>query len=313
MTYPNVTATPVHHYSAEAAKRGILHHVHPVLGYPGVMVDNSGLIWNFFRRELLGRFRGSLLGIFWVLVQPIFLFAIFFLVFGFIFAHPRGPGGGPDIWFALYLFSGIIGFSSFSEATIRSCGVVVENGNLVKKVAFPCELLPVSQVLVSMMVYFVGAIVLLAVGLPTGKMHLSGDVLAWPVLVLVQAVMALGLGLLLACLHVFLRDTLHLYTIFSQAWFFLSPVFWVPLQLQDRLADYWFLFTWNPLYPLIVAHRQVLGIALVPEHMAGAAGASGVDGGVWYHIGIAAIWAVGLLVVGYSFFVSRKQRFADLV
>ena len=89
-------------------------------------------------------------------------------------------------------------------------------------------------------------------------------------------------------------------------------MFWVPAQLQARLADYWFLFTLNPLYPLIIAHRQVFGIALAPEHMEGAA-ASGVIGGVWYHIGIAAIWAVGLLVAGYSFFVSRKNRFADLV
>ncbi len=303
-----MTTTQIHHYSAATARRGILNHVLPVLGYPGTMVRNGGLIWNFFRRELLGRFRGSLLGIFWVLVQPIFLFAIFFLVFGFIFAHPRGGGGGPDVWFALYLFSGIIAFSSFSEATIRSCGVIVENGNLVKKVAFPCELLPVSQVLVSMMVYFAGAVVLLAIGLSTGKMSLGIDFLAWPALVLVQSVMALGLGLFLACLHVLLRDTLHLYTIFAQAWFFLSPVFWAPGQLQKNLADYWFLFTWNPLYPLIIAHRQVLGIALAPDDMA-----AGVPHGVWYHIGVAAIWAAGFLVVGYSFFASRKERFADLV
>ncbi len=300
--------TTIHHYSAAAAKRGILHHVLPVLGYPGVMAKNGGLIWNFFRRELLGRFRGSLLGIFWVLVQPIFLFAIFFLVFGFIFHHPRAPGSGPDVWFALYLFSGIIAFSSFSEATIRSCGVVVENGNLVKKVAFPSELLPVSQVMVSMMVYFVGAVVLLAIGLPTGRMSLGVEFLAWPAVVLVQSVMALGLGLLLACLHVFLRDTLHLYTIFAQAWFFLSPVFWAPLQLQEKLADYWWLFTLNPMYPLILAHRQVLGIPLAPPEEA-----SGVPGGVWDHIGVAAIWAGVFLIVGYSFFASRKQRFADLV
>jgi len=305
-----VTTTPIHTYSAATARRGILNHVLPLLGYPGVMARNSGLIWNFFRRELLGRFRGSLLGIFWVLVQPIFLFAIFFLVFGFIFTPPRAAiaGGGPDVWFALYLFSGIIAFSSFSEATIRSCGVVVENGNLVKKVAFPCELLPVSQVLVSMMVYFVGAVVLMAVGLSTGEMSLGIDCLAWPALVLVQSAMALGLGLFLACLHVFLRDTLHLYTIFAQAWFFLSPVFWAPWQLQEKLADYWWLFTLNPLYPLIIAHRQVLGISLAQEGTD-----AGVPGGVWDNIGLAAIWAVGFLVVGYSFFVSRKQRFADLV
>lgn len=302
-----MTSTPIQHYSAAAAKRGILHHVLPVLGYPGVMARNGGLIWNFFRRELLGRFRGSLLGIFWVLVQPIFLFAIFFLVFGFLFA-PRGASGGPDVWFALYLFSGIIAYSSFSEATIRSCGVVVENGNLVKKVAFPSELLPVSQVLVSMMVYFVGAIVLLAIGLPSHKMSLGLDFLAWPALVVVQSAMALGLGLFLACLHVFLRDTLHLYTIFSQAWFFISPCFWAPYQLHAKLADYWWLFTLNPLYPLILAHREVLGIGLARPGMA-----AGVPGGVWHHIGVAAIWAVAFLVVGYSFFASRKRRFADLV
>ncbi len=85
-------------------------------------------------------------------------------------------------------------------------------------------------------------------------------------------------------------------------------MFWAPWQLQEKLADYWWLFTLNPLYPLIIAHRQVLGIALAPEGID-----AGVPGGVWDNIGVAAIWAVACLVVGYSFFVSRKQRFADLV
>ncbi len=294
----------IHTYNAETAKRGMWNYVLPVLGYPGKIVSHRGLVWNFFQRELLGRFRGSFLGLFWVLVQPIFLFAIFFLVFGFMFPYRRAGQLDANVWFAIYLFSGILAYSSFSEATTRSCTVVLENGNLVKKVRFPCELLPVSLVLVSMMVYLVGSVLLIGVGLIVGEVSIGLDFLAWPLVVLVQAVMALGLGLLLAGLQVFMRDISHLYMIFAQAWFFLSPVFWNPDLIQKNLGDYWWIFTWNPLYPLLIAHRQALGIEVLKL--------DGLDS-VWYHLGEAAIWAGLFMIVGYSFFCSRKRKFADLV
>ncbi len=281
----------------------MLKHVAPVLSYPVVILQHQGLIWNFFRRELLGRFHGSFLGIFWVLVQPMIMFAIYYMVFGYLFGPKAAPGAGPDKAFAMYLFSGIIAFTAFSEATVRCCNVVLENGNLVKKVAFPCELLPVPHVMVATMVYLVGAAVLISVGLSIGGINLDWNLLALPLLLWVHITFSLGVGLFLAALQVFMRDASHIYGILMQAMFFLSPVFWWPeiMLSKEAIKPFFPIFQSNPVYPLLMAHRQVLGVG---EH---------VPGSLWYHLGLAAIWALVLLVGGYSFFMSRKNKFADLV
>ena len=328
---PPVTTSELHTYDAATNPRGILRHLAPLLGYPGVIAGNTTLLANFFRRDLLGRFRGSFLGLFWVLVQPIFLFAIYFMVFGFLFA-PKGQTGSASVEFAIYLFGGIIAFSSFSESTTRSCNSIIENGNLVKKVRFPCELLPVSNILVSMIVYAVGAMVMLAVGLSLDQITLSTTMLALPLVGLVHFVMCLGVGLLLATLQVLIRDTIHLYTIFQQAWFFLSPVFWPYSMIQGKLLDNGLgLWSWlieiNPLYGLVQAHRLALGFGLDHDQMKrfvvsptgeyvplpdGGFATESLPG-LGYHLGLCSVWALVFLLFGYGFFMSRKNKFSDLV
>jgi lipopolysaccharide transport system permease protein len=309
-----VTAAPeiptaYHGYDASTAPKGMLRHVKPILGYPGVIARNTTLLANFLRRDLFGRFRGSLLGIVWVLLQPLFLFAIYFFVFGYLFAARTQTG--PNVSFALYLFSGIIVFSSFTEATTRACNLVLENGNLVKKVAFPCELLPIPSILVSMIVYLVGALIVFVIGFSQDQLALSWDMLAWPLVLGVHFLFSLGFGLFLACTQVFLRDTTHLYSIFQQAWFFLSPVFWPYHMLEGKLGTLAWIVEVNPMYPLIQAHRLALGYGYDHANMRTIAGEPLPS--VWYHLGLASLWAVVFLVIGYSFFMSRKRKFSDLV
>lgn len=325
MTSSSTSPEHVEGFDAATAPKGMARHLAPLLGYPGVIWGNRTLLGNFFRRDLLGRFRGSFLGILWVLIQPLFLFAIYFFVFGFLFAPQRSGSLEANVPFALYLFTGIIAFTSFSEATTRSCNIVLENGNLVKKVRFPCELLPVPPVLVSLIVYLVGAALVLLVGHSTGALVWSSDQLALPVVLVVHVMYSVGFGLLLSCLQVMLRDTTHLYNILQMAWFFLSPIFW-PMWLMDKILGEWaVLVQWNPTYPLIQAHRQALGYGVQHEQMRdfGPTGPFPGDtpppgigeplAGVWVHTGAAALWGMFFLALGYSFFMSRKRKFSDLV
>ena len=229
-------ATIVHEYYAERARRGVLRWILPLLGYPLQLWRYRGLVWNFFRRELLSRFRGSFFGVFWVLIQPLFLFALYYTVFGLLLGpRLKGSATEPDPEFAIYLFAGVIAWGAYVEGAGRACNVVIENGNLVKKVAFPCEILPVHVVLTAMLVYLAGAIVLLGFGLASGTAHPGLLMLAWPLVVLVHLVFTIGIGLFLANLQVFMRDTNQLLAIAHQALMFASGTFINSEQIDTAL------------------------------------------------------------------------------
>lgn len=296
----------IHTYYAHTRRRGVVAHLASLLDYPAKVWRHHLLVQNFFRRELLGRFRGSLLGIGWVLLQPLFLFTLYFLVFGFMFGTRLAIGAGPSPDFAVYMLSGVLVVTAFLEATGRACTVVVDNGNLVKKVAFPCELLPVHVGAVAMAVFLVGTGLLLAIGLSTGLVRLDGNFALWPLALAVHWAMALGFGLALACIYVFMRDIAYVWGMIGQALMLLSPTFyWLRGPHNDGLASKlsWAdSLTWTPLYSLVQCHRHCLGVT--PEWL---------DGTVWSHLGVSALWAVAAVLIGHALFMSRREKFADLV
>ena len=305
----------VHHYSVAHAKRGFLQHALPAYRYPADVWRSRVLLWNFFRRSLLGRFRGSLGGVLWVLVHPIFQFLVYFAVFGILFAPRDELQGGPDAVFAVYLFAGILVFGTITESTTSGLSSILGNGNLVKKVAFPCELLPLTPVLVATIVYVVGCVVLMAVGLATGVVSPGWSLLAWPVLVVCLVVFCTGFAMLLAAANVFVRDIAHIWNILSLAWFFMSPVFWRLSRITDKFDDFgvpWAvdLLVLNPAYNLLLAQRQVFGIgwSLPPAEYL-----EWFPHSLGHNLMCGAAWSVVMFVVGYGFFMSRKHKFADLV
>lgn len=287
----------IRHYDAATAPKGLLRHILPIFGYPGLIWHNRYMVQNFLRRDLMSRVHGSYLGIYWLLLQPMFQFVLYFLVFGVIFS------AGADVGYAIYLFTGVIVFASMAEATSQCCQIVVDNGNLVKKVAFPSETLPVTSSAVSLVIYFVGALLALVVGLCAGVLQPGWTLLAWPLVLFVQFSMTLGIGLLLANAYVFVRDVAQLWRIALMAWQFLSPVFWMPSMVESKLPAWGvtLLHTLNPAYPLIMAHRLVLG------------GTDPMLGEFWPQLGVAAVWALGFMVLGYSSFLSNKHKYADLI
>jgi ABC-type polysaccharide/polyol phosphate export permease len=289
----------VRHHDAATFRRGFFDHVGSIVRFPSLVWANRYMVQNFLRRDLMSRAHGSVLGVWWILLQPLFLFAIYYVVFGFFLARTQEPSAA----FAIYLFSGVIVFHALTESSTQACGIVVDNSNLVKKVAFPAEVLLVHVSLVSVVIYLVGAVVLLAAGLLSGLAQPGWLLFALPLVLLVQFTMTLGIGLVLANFHVFLRDTAQLWRLATMAWMFLSPVFWMPSDLDGKVPPA--VLDWmqalNPAWSLIQAHRLVLG------------GASQQFGAFWPHLGTAAAWAVVLLLLGYGLFMSRKHKFADLI
>jgi lipopolysaccharide transport system permease protein len=289
-------------YDSASADRGVLAHVGSIVRFPALVWRNRYMVHNFLRRDILGRVNGSFLGVGWILLQPIFLFVVYYAVFGVLFAD-RNKEAEPPAVYAVYLFAGILVWQAFAEATSTSCGVIVDNGSLVKKVAFPSEVLLVHVQVSAMFTYLVGAVVCCAIAWPLGIGRPSWLLAALPLVMVVQMLMTLGIGFLLANLYVFVRDLVQLWRILIMAWMFLTPVFWQPALLESKLPAH--VVPWvvnlNPVYPLVQAHRIALG------------GEARYLGEFWPQLGVAAAWAVFWLVVGYSTFMSRKHKFADLI
>lgn len=295
--------TLVREYDAATAPQGVLRHVLPLVRYPAVAWRNRYMIQNFLRRDLMGRAHGSLLGIWWLLLHPLFMFCVYYLVFGMFLGNQKA-GEPPDPAFAIYLFSGVIVFHALVEATTQCCQIVVDNGNLVKKVAFPSEALVVHVCIVSLVLYLVGAVVCVPVGWFLGVLHPGWLLLTLPLVLAVQFVMTIGIGLLLANLYVFVRDISQLWRIVTSVWMFLTPVFWTPQLLVGKQFPGWFtglLTHGNPAAPLLQAHRLAMGMG------------SDLALSFWGQLGTAAAWAFGFLVLGYSTFMASKHKYADLV
>ncbi len=280
-----------------------------ILGFPALVWRHRTMLGSFVTRELRARFHGSALGFFWPLIQPAALFAVYW----FLFARLLGmklelAGGDPDATgesgFAVYLFSGIILWSAFAEAVLRATGVVTENGNLIKKMAFPSELLPCSVAIVALVMQVLSLVVYFVVARVLGMLP-GPEALLLPLVLLVMAVFTVGLGLLVSAMQVFLRDTMHVTGIVMTFWMFLTPIFWfADPAIMPPVEPYLDVLRLNPMLHLIDAWRICLGVTTPSQAGAGLP---------WVELGRAAAAAGLTFVAGYAFFLGLKDRFADEV
>lgn len=276
-------------------------------GFPLTAWRHRDLIGSSVRRELEARFSGTLLGWAWPLLYPVFMFTVYYFVFTKLLAmrFPELPEQY-EAAMGVYMFVGILSWTGFAEGMLRAGGVIVDNGNLIKKLSFPTELLPLNCVLVSTVTMLFGiAVFLLATPLvwvvPGWGLGLV------PLLLLIQVLFAYGLGLLLATLQVFLRDTMQLVSLLTTVWMFITPIFWVPsVKVLPDIGPFLPYLEINPLYHLVYAWRYALMSAQPeiafqgPDHL-------------WGSIGYVAAWAFGSFTVGHLFFQRSQRRFADEV
>ncbi len=258
-----------------------------------------GLIQTLVTRELKARYRGSVLGFFWSFANPLLLLLVYTFVFSVILPGFRGGDLEP---YALFLFCGLLPWTWFSSALLESSNVLIANGNLIKKVMFPAEILPIVSVLSNMFHFFfaipVLALFLLFYGL---NGQLPGTInfmeLIWlPVVVLVQFLLTLGFGLILAALTVHFRDLKDLLGNLLTLWFFATPIIY-PMSMLPSGGK--FLMDLNPMAHLAISYQEILFY----------------DGpfGHWKWLIVLAILAVGLTLLGYALFDRLRDSFAEEV
>jgi lipopolysaccharide transport system permease protein len=223
-----------------------------VLDHLRQLVRYRALIQSLVARELKARYRGSVLGFFWSFLNPLLLLLIYTFVFTVAVPGARGAGLEP---YALFLFCGILPWTWFSSSLLESAGVLIAGANLIKKVVFPAEVLPIVTVLAGL-AHFLFGLPILGIFLAYYRTELAPLDLAWfPVIVAIQLVLTLGLALLVSALTVHFRDVRDLLHNLLTVWFFATPIIYPLWNAPQRWQQ---LLQLNPFTHIALAYQEVL-------------------------------------------------------
>ncbi len=253
------------------------------------------LLSQFARREVASRYKGSYLGLFWSLIQPVLMLCIYTFVFGVIF-RSRWPGVAEQgiAGYAVTLFCGVAAFNLLNESLGRSPGIIKENANLVKKVIFPVEILPVSLICSAIYHGSICFLILIATNLLV-NMSLHYTIIMLPLVILPLILLLMGISWILAGLGVFLPDVQAIVSLLTTMWMFLSPVFYSTTMLPAKAQ---FLMQFNPMAFVVDNIRRVVMWGQWPE---------------WGALGIWMIFGIAVMSLGYAAFMWGKDNYADVI
>lgn len=254
------------------------------------------LTWQFIKREVQSRYKGSSLGLVWSFVTPLLMLIVYTFVFSIIFKARWGNNlsDNSQTGFALTLFTGLIAFNVFSECVSRAPGLIVSNPNYVKKVVFPLEILPVSVLGSALINSLISLAILLVANLVVSG-FIPWTLIFLPLMYLPLALLCLGLSWFLASLGVFVRDVGQLIGVAIQVLFFMTPIFYPISALPARLQ---FILYLNPLTFIINHFRRAILWGQMPD---------------WSEFVEITILTGLVCMLGYIWFMKSKKTFADVV
>jgi lipopolysaccharide transport system permease protein len=253
------------------------------------------LIRQLAYREVLGRYKGSFLGLAWSVLHPLLMLVVYTFVFSVIFKARWGvdPEEGRAV-FAFTLFIGLITFGLFAELVNAAPTLILYNASFVKKVVFPLEVLVVVRFL-SITAHSLFSLAILLLGLLFAYGTIPWTALALPVAWLPIMLFSLGCAYFLASLGVFIRDVGSTVSIVTTVLFFLTPIFY-PLRLVPE--QFQIVCRVNPLALYVEDARRVLLWGMLPEWP-------------WFLLGL--MFSTGVCILGFAWFMKSKKTFADVI
>lgn len=238
-------------------------------------------------REVRARYKGSVLGFVWSLLNPLLMMAVYSLIFS-VYMRINIPN------YSLFLFCGLLPWGWFTSSITNATATITANANLIKKIYFPLEILPLVNVTTNLVNFLFSLPVLLAF---MAVMHvgLTPNLLFLPLLIAIQFLLTLGFSLILCTLNAFFRDVEQLLGPVLLAWFYVTPVIYPESQIP---ASFKFLFYANPMAPLITSYQRIFYEGQAPA---------------FEHLVYCTLVGLGLFLVGYVVFYSKKFEFAETV
>lgn len=217
--------------------------------------DYREMINSLVRRDLRGRYKGSVLGFLWTFINPLLQLVVYTLVFSVIMRS------GIEKYY-IFLFVALVPWIFFSTSVQGGATSVLNSADMIKKIYFPREILPISYVTSAFVNMFLSLLVVFGVLLVTGFGLNIKAMLYLPVIMLVEYLFSLGIALIVAGATVYLRDLAYIINIIVMAWQFLTPVMYADDMVPANLMPIWNL---NPMTPIIKAYRDILYYKTSPE------------------------------------------------
>lgn len=257
-----------------------------------IIITHRALLKEFISKDLRGRYAGSAAGLSWAIITPLSQIAIYTFLFTLVFRVKLSMLDLGTESFVVYLLTGLFPWLAFSEGLVRATGGLLENSNLITKVVFAVELLPVTYVSSAYILNGLGFILVLAGFALKG---LAGWAWMWiPIVTCLLWLFTLGLAAFLSALCIFLRDTQQILGIVIFMWFYLTPILYplsmVPASFHNYLKI-------NPLFSFIEIYHQI-----ILRHIMN-----------WELLFMATLWTILSMLLGFFFFNRLKPSFADVL
>lgn len=237
------------------------------------------------KKDVGGKYKNSFLGVLWSFINPLLQIAVYALVFQVILRSNIEN-------YAVYLCCALIPWQYFSNVVIRGAAVVIDNGNILKKVYFPREILPISLVTSEGVNFLISTLIILGFVLVSG-IGLSVNVLWYFLIIIIQYIVSIGVSLIVSSLSVYFRDLLHLLGVVMQLLFYATPIVY---SINDVPPGFQWLLKLNPMTYLIDGYRAIFYQKVMPDFSS---------------LGRALIMGIILCVVGYVIFRKLEKGFAE--
>ena len=245
------------------------------------------MLYTLVKQDIRGRYKGSVLGFLWTLLNPLLLLLVYSVVFQFVFKNSIEH-------YSIYLFISLMPWNCFQNSIFNGTSCVSNNASILKKVYFPREILPLATVISNIINYIFSAVIIFIALLVSG-VGISWSALFLPVIIIIQAIFTLGLILILSAINVYLRDVQYMMNPIMMIWMYASPILYNIAMVPEKYHN---IYMMNPMTRIIVAYQDILYNKTLPDFKS---------------LGITVIVSLAFLVFGYLVFSKLQRRFAEEV
>ena len=239
------------------------------------------------KKDIGGKYKNSFLGVLWSFINPLLQILVYALIFPLVMKN-----GGSYKDYTVFMVCGLIPWAYFTTVINRASFIMIENGNILKKVYFPRSILPLSLVTSETINFLVSCIIILAFIVIKG-FGISKFILFFPLVLLIQYVLLLGVALIFSAVTVYMRDIQHFIGVVLQLLFYATPIVY---SIDTIPEGFRWILKWNPMTYIIEGYRAIFYNQTMPDLKA---------------LGILGIISIVILIVGYLLFNKLQKHFAE--